>query len=133
MRLISRSFLQLLVAFVAICVLGCGGGKNHVPAAASDPAQARETLIQVLDAWKSGAASESLAAAQPATYVGDEDWTGGKALAEYKVVGDAEQYGNNVRFQVELILKSNSSSTVRKAARYTVATSPVRNVLRDDS
>jgi hypothetical protein len=119
-----------LISMLSVAA-GCGG-TSYTPAKAADPSVARETLTTVLDTWKSGGATDSLANRTPKVFVGDEDWTGGYALKEYKLKGDGEQYGNNVRFRVDLQVALKTGGPSQKTVSYLVATNPVLSVTRDD-
>jgi hypothetical protein len=119
------------LAFICSTTVGCGRS-NYTPARASDPASARQALTAALDTWQSGAPSDSLASRTPTLFVRDEDWKAGHALKKYKLLGDGEPYGSNVRFHVGLELNGKSEQKSQKNVRYVVATDPVLSVTRDD-
>jgi hypothetical protein len=127
---LNRFMIVLFAAALGVSV-GCGG-TNYTPAQASDPNLARQSLQVALDTWKSGESAQVLANQSPRLYVGDEDWRQGLALKEYKLLGDGEPFGNNVRFEVGLELAGKSGTESQKSVRYVVATSPVCSVMRDD-
>lgn len=131
MFLYAKRTLAAFLGVVLCATAGCGG-TNYSPPKAADPAVARQTLKTVLDAWKSGTPKDSLASQTPKVFVGDEDWSGGNALKDYKLIDDGESYGSNVRFRVGLELDSKGGTSLQKTVRYIVATDPVVSITRDD-
>jgi hypothetical protein len=125
------SALTLTVLTICLLLPGCGG-QESVPAQASTPDAAQQALTVALDAWKSGADTQSLAKQTTALYVGDEDWSRGMRLTDYSLVDTGEQFGTSVRFIVDLQLAAANGSQARKRARYVVALDPVQTVMRDD-
>lgn len=120
----GRAMTLALVGFLA----GCGGMSPPQPA---DPARGQEALTTILDAWQKGEAPEALNQRQPPIYVVDHEWRAGQRLLRYEL-GAQEPSGGSLRCRVQLTLKGRSGGGVRKAAIYSVGTSPVLTVHRDD-
>jgi len=116
-----------LVGVLAI-LPGCGG---TAPPAAADPAQARDALGAALESWKAGEQPESLRQRKPAVVVVDHEWTAGYRLLHYEAGAD-QALGGNLRCNVVLVLRNPRGQTVRKKAAYSVGTSPVLTVHRED-
>jgi hypothetical protein len=117
----------VLLLTAALAAPGCGLG---VPDPA-DPEQARAALRSALDAWKEGAAPDSLKGQRPAIHVSDQDWSGGMQLLGYEILAD-QPFGADLRCRVRLALQNGRGQAVRKIALYGVGTSPVLTVLRTD-
>jgi hypothetical protein len=112
-------------------ILAAGCGSTPVTA---DADQARQTLIAVLDAWKSGDTPEALAARLPAIHVSDADWKAGVTLASYKAADSARPAGYDLGFPVVLELKDPKAKVSKKTnAVYIVSTHPRALVLRQDA
>jgi hypothetical protein len=123
-----RAFSLLLVALLALA-----SGCSSAPAAA-DPDQARQTLIAVLDAWKSGETPHDLAARSPAIHVSDPDWKAGATLASYEADETSQPAGYDASFSVVLELKGPKAKAATKSkAVYIVSTHPQAMVLRRDA
>lgn len=118
-----------LLTLLAVLLSGCGPA-NYRPPAASNPELAKKALVEVLEAWKSGAKPEALRSESPPVYVADEQWLHGQQLAGYELQGEGTLFGTNVRFNV--LLHQKGSRPGRKQALYVVATEPVVSVSRSD-
>ena len=129
MRTISPARRPLLcVAGALLASLGCGGSSAHT----ADSSQGKQTLIAVLDAWKAGETPDALAGRTPAIHVSDADWKGGSKLVGYKADGEGRLVGYDMNYPVTLELKTPKGKSVKKAAVYTVTTSPQLLVLRQE-
>lgn len=116
-----RLFLTLVVSCLALP--GCAkssGYERYVPA----PALAAEALNQVLAAWQSGDASQSLAScSSPITiHVVDTTRQPGQRLADYEVLGEISGEGPRT-FAVRL--KFENPSLEEKALYYLVGIDPL--------
>jgi hypothetical protein len=90
---------------------------------------ARETLIQVLDHWKSGGTIEELGEGTPQIVVQEALWANGKKLADFKLVDDGRAADANWFCEVELTLESdNGGVPTKKSVTYVVGTHPVLTV-----
>ena len=125
---VQRAWSPGLVGFL-ILAAGCGG----TPVTA-DADQARQTLIAVLDAWKSGSTPDALAAQSPAIHVSDADWKAGATLTSYKADDSARAAGYDLSFPVVLELKGPKAQVPKKTnAVYIVSTHPQALVIRQDA
>jgi hypothetical protein len=122
-----RFFVGLFLCSLAAA--GCGSGPYQ--SSPVDAKKARETLVVAMESWKSGETAESLKQKTPSIVVQDFDWTGGKKLHEYEVLGDGEEVDANLIARVKLILKEGEGGTVEKTVYYVVGTAPVLTVFRD--
>ncbi len=124
----KRSMTQILVAMLAVCVVGCFGA--NAPEAVR-PELAKETLITALTAWKDGSQIDVLQTQSPAIVVQDMDWSAGKQLKEFTLQGDGKAVGANLSIEVELILADSSGKTSNSKVWYLVGTDPALTVFRD--
>jgi hypothetical protein len=118
----------LLLAAAAVALPGCGS--SVIPNA--DPVAAREGLVAALDAWQSGEAAEALARRTPPIHVADDDWHAGARLVKYELAGEGDFFGANYCCPVSLSLQTQSGRSVQKKIYYSVGTSPVLTVVRED-
>lgn len=118
----------LFLVGVLALLPGCGGTPPPTPA---DPAQARDALKATLDSWKAGEQPESMRQRKPAVVVVDHEWTDGYRLLDYEM-GAEQALAGNLRCNVVMVLRNPSGQTVRKKAAYSVGTSPVLTVHRED-
>ena len=114
-----------------LVLTGCGEG-NHAMPAASNPEVARQALEKALAQWQAGQQVDALAAASPQIYVNDFDWQDGRKLKQFQVAGPVEEVGLQVRLPVALDVEHASGQIVRTQASYSVSTSPVVSIVRDD-
>jgi hypothetical protein len=127
----ARLFYNLwafLLACVTCGLAGCNTSSQRVPA---DPAQARAALRLALDTWRNGASAQALKQRQPPIQVVDHQWRTGYQLVRYQLAGDSP-IGANLRCQVQLSLKNSKGKTLNKKAIYSVGTSPVITVSREE-
>jgi hypothetical protein len=117
-----------LLACAALSVTGCGGPS---PPKAADPDQARLALRLTLDTWQKGAAVTSLKEREQPIHVVDHQWRDGYQLVRYQL-GSEGQLGAHLRCQVQLSLKNAKGQPLHKKAVYSVGTSPVLTVVREE-
>lgn len=127
--LTRRSVLGFGLGFCAMFMAGCGSVGSGPQA---DPNEARTTMKQVLEAWKSGQKPSQFNEKSPEIVIHDSDWTLGLKLVSYQTRDDVRLAGNDVHYPVMLELKSPKGRTIRKEAVYLVSTSPRKLVLRQD-
>jgi hypothetical protein len=126
-----RFFFRLWVLLLACAILGlagCSGSSRPKPA---DAAQAREALRLALKTWQNGVTPESLKEREPPIQVLDHEWRTGYRLVRYELGRDG-QIGTNLRCQVQLALKNSKGKALNKKAVYSVGTSPVVTVTREE-
>jgi hypothetical protein len=107
---------------------GCMSRSALTPA---DPAEARRALRLSLESWQSGAAPTSLKEKEPPIVVVDHQWRGGYQLVRYQLGADGH-IGTSLRCHVQLALRNTKGRLLHKKAVYTVGTSPVLTVLREE-
>lgn len=120
-----------LAAVTLLLLTGCGERNVAMPPPA-DASMARQALERALAQWQSGQTAEMLAAAEPKTYVNDYDWRDGRKLKQFAVAGPAEEVGLQVRVPVALELEHPSGQVVRTQVSYSISTTPVVSIVRDD-
>lgn len=120
-------FLPLLLC--CLLVVGCGPAK--VPP--SDSQQALALVEKLMGQWKSGTSVEELAKMTPPTYVSEALWKEGVKLTDYKVVGDGEMLGPNVRFKISLKYAAKNGTVAEKSFNYLVTTTPALTFFREES
>jgi hypothetical protein len=102
MSIMHRQSLFLL-ALTTTFTIGCakkGSVSDYVPPQEA----ARTALSTALDAWKAGKAPDQVGATKPAINAQDVQWSGGKKLTAYEIVGPATGDDQNQRFTVKLTL-----------------------------
>lgn len=117
-----------LVATFLLPLLNSGCGSSHALHPVS-PTTARQSLEKVLDGWKAGKAPDAWRGEKPEIVVQDVDWSMGKKLAGYEIVGEGKAVDANLHCVVKLEL-SDGTGTVSKTVTYLVSTSPVVTVFR---
>jgi hypothetical protein len=126
-RIKHRSWIVVL-ACTPLGWTGCSGISPPKPA---DSVQARQALRMALDTWQKGAAPASLKDGEPPIQIVDHQWRSGYKLVRYQVGGD-RPLGANLRCQVQLSLKNTKGKPLQKRAVYSVGTSPVLTVVREE-
>jgi hypothetical protein len=116
---------------LASCLVLLGGCETAYRSAPVKPDVALQTLQTTLDEWKSGATLESLRKRTPEIVVQDLDWTRGKKLVAYEVLGNGEPVDANLIAKVKLTLQDAEGQNTEKTVTYVVGTSPVLTVFRD--
>ena len=119
------------LAGILILSIGAGSGCGQSSPTA-DPAQARETLRTVLDAWKSGETHGAFGSRTPTIHVKDLDWSDGYRLVSYKPSDEGKLAGFDMNYAVILELRSPKGKSLKKTAVYTITTQPERLVLRQE-
>ncbi len=128
----SHSCKMLLVLpLLLCCLLAAGCGPAKVPP--SDSQQALALVEKLMGQWKSGAKVEELAEMTPPTYVREDLWKNGVKLTNYKVVGEGEMLGPNVRFKISLKYAGKNGTVAEKSFYYLVTTTPALTFFREDS
>jgi hypothetical protein len=122
--------LQMLCWSGALCcvLIGCGGPVRAKPVQVD---LARDTLVQVLDHWKSGGSIEELRTRKPEIVAQEFFWTKGMKLQEYRILGDGRPENANLVCEVELTLvPADGGAPTQKTVNYMVGTDPVLTVFR---
>jgi hypothetical protein len=115
----------LLLALIPAC--------SDAPAKAPtvDSRLARESLVKVLDLWKSGAAIDAPRQGSPPITVQDFDWMQGAKLASYEVQSEGTFDDANLRIPVKLTLATPEGKSGEKTVTYVVGTAPAITVFRE--
>jgi hypothetical protein len=113
---------------LVVVVVGCAKG----PPEPVDPDRACEALRTALDAWKSGATTDTLKSGQPPIYVNDSDWLAGHRLTSYELKANGKHYGAQYRCWVVLSLESSKGKRSDKTVKYLIDTHPRVVIVRDD-
>jgi hypothetical protein len=124
---VLRAWMPLL-ACLSLSFAGCSGS---APPASVDTAQAREALRLCLETWQKGADPGSLKQRQPPIHVVDYQWRGGYKLVRYQLGTDGS-LGANLRCHAQLSLKDAKGKSLKKKAVFSVGTSPVLTVHREE-
>jgi hypothetical protein len=127
----DRRSLALIAALMSAAAPGCGESSSSAPAAV-DTSKARDFLTSALDAWRRGESADSMAARSPAVHVKDHEWREGAKLEAYEIKGTGTPSGPEWRCQVLLTLRGTDGKLKKRPASYSVATSPVIAIIRDD-
>jgi hypothetical protein len=127
--LLTRKLL-LGLSLLLSCLQAAGCGPAKVPP--SDSQQALVLVEKLLGQWKSGATIEELAKMTPPTYVSEDLWKKGVKLTEYKIVGEGEMLGPNVRFKVALKYAGKNGAVAEKSFNYLVTTTPALTFFREE-
>jgi hypothetical protein len=120
--------LILRIAIFAVLVTACGCDTSarslHL-----DEAQARDSLVTSLEAWKAGKTPDDL---KPEIFIGEWDWKNGKTLVDYEILADERSDGTNLHIPVRLSLKDPKGKSFKSDVVYVVGTSPVITISRQD-
>lgn len=117
------SFILLTIA------AGCGSAKVPV----SDIQQARSLTEKLLDQWKSGVKVDDLPKLSPPIYVSEDLWANQAKLTEFKILGDGEMLGTNVRFTISLKCTGKGGKISERSFNYLVTTTPALTFFREES
>lgn len=119
--------LRLPFVFLLLLVAGCPSTQfTEYPI---DPQEARTLVTLVLRGWKEGKPPEFLRMRQPEIVVQDFDWSTGKRLVSYEVVGRERIVHSQLEVQAELVLEQAGART-NVTARYLIGNDPVITVFR---
>lgn len=126
-KAVLRSAAVLVCAALWFSVSGCGPRR----AKAVNVELAKTTLIKVLDHWKSGGKINDLQDASPKIVVQELNWTNGKTLQDFALIGEGWAEDANWYCEVELTFapKDGDESATKKVT-YVVGTDPVLTVFR---
>lgn len=111
-------------------VTGC---QRTLPAEPTSLEDGLRAITVALDAWRERKTTEDLRNGPEQMIVRDEDWEQGKPLRDYRLMEDANVFGNYVRVPVELNLVDSRGNSRKQMARYMVSLHPVQIISRDDS
>ncbi len=119
----------ILPLMTLVSLAGCSGeGQRAAPV---DPGRAREVLRTALESWRRGDPPQALKSASPAIVVQDFDWSAGRKLVGFEVIGDGRDDDANLRIPVRLTMADLAGREVRKDVSYVVGTSPALTVFRE--
>jgi len=107
------------------------GCSSNPPATPYDSEQAREVLVQALEAWKQGEA-HALATRHPPIRFEDDDYRTGTQLIGFRLPHRDEPLRPFEDVEVVLTLRNRQGATVEKTVVYQVALEPALAVLRND-
>ena len=124
----SKTALLLASAACLLLQLGCTPSTAPI----SDAGRAKDILQSSLDAWKSGASIEDSRKGNPPIYITEDFWRNGSKLREYKLVGESEELGSNIRFKVDLKCTNKTGKAIDKTVRYLVTTVPALTIVREE-
>lgn len=124
----SGPFGLMLAALIGVYLTGCSGG--HV--ATSDAVAAKALLQRSLEDWKSGRSAKELASGDPPVYVSEDWWHSGFELKDFRIEGDGEVSGTNVRLTVSLEGVHPKLGNKKASQVYLVTTTPALTISRED-
>lgn len=120
-----------LLCGILIC-LAAGCGSSGGAGLTIDESTAKDSLVTVLDQWKSGGQPADLKNQSPSIIARDFDWEAGSTLVSYELVSDELNDGANLHTLVDLTLRSADGKETETRARYIVGTEPTITVFRSD-
>ena len=126
----SCSKWLMVLPLILCCLLAPGCGLAKI--APSDSQQALALVEKLMGQWKSGAKIEELAKMTPPTFVSEDLWKNGVKLTDYKVVGEGEMLGPNVRFKIALKYAGKNGTVAEKSFNYLVTTTPALTFFREE-
>lgn len=121
-------FSLALATLIVACLAGCSGGQ----VATSDTAAAKALLQRSLEDWKSGRSAKELAGGDPPVYVSEDWWHSGFQLKDFRIEGDGELSGTNVRLVVALEGVHPKLGNKKASQVYLVTTTPALTISRED-
>jgi len=116
----------LFLSWIPLLGLGCDSSHALHPVS---PATARQTLETVLAGWKEGKPPDAWRKEKPEIVVQDIDWSMGKKLVGYEILGEGRAVDANLYCDVKLELAEEAGAK-SKTVTYLVGTSPVLTVFR---
>ncbi len=105
-----------------IFLIGLAGCGQSI-ATPADPEQTKDAIKIALEAWKKGAAMESLGSNTPPIEFYDARWTKGHRLMEYKIL-ESRQDGRMQRFRIKLTMEDKDGSPDVQEVDYIADTGP---------
>ncbi len=117
----------VVIAIFLPALAGCHG--NRLPPE-TDPAQGREVLKAVLDAWAQGSSAADLKHARPAIVAYDPDWETGYKLASYQIAPADRRIGVDLLLTVTLSLTRGEAKPMTKTVNFSIAIGSQTAVLR---
>jgi hypothetical protein len=115
------------LAFVATFLgLACGG-----PAMNPKAPVARTALETALDAWRAGKKPGDLAQADPPIQAVDNEWTNGRKLASFEILGE-EPSESDKRFKVKLTYAAPAPTAGAEVVYVVLGVSPVAVFREED-
>jgi hypothetical protein len=114
-----------------VVLAGCWSEGTTENGAKHDAGRAKAALVTALDAWKSGGA-KALKGLNPPVRLADEDFSAGWRLTDFEIEEPDAPVNAHQDVAVILLLKDGRGKTVRREARYQVASEPDLAVLRSD-
>ena len=113
-------------AVVSVALVGCGGSAGSIPV---NQSAAREACQAFLEAWKGGKTTEEL---KPKISGADYVWASGQKLVSFEILPEEINNGTSLRVSTLLVLKDSKGRESKSNVSYTVGTSPVITVIRDE-
>jgi len=123
-----RRLIILPVLFCALLAAGCG----PAPVPPSDSKQALAIVERLMSQWKTGVTVGELAQSNPPTFVSEVLWKNGSKLTDYRVVGEGEMLGPNVRFKISLKYLGKNGAVAQRSFNYLVTTTPAMTFFREE-
>lgn len=118
---------RLPLLLLLVLAAGCPSGKiTEYPI---DPQEARTLMTVVLKTWKEGKPPDFLRMRKPEIVVQDFDWSTGRRLVSYEIVGRERIVQSQLEVQAELVLQQGGART-NVTARYLIGNDPVITVFR---
>lgn len=122
-----RLRLPPLLVLLVLLAAGCPSGNfTEYPI---DPQDARTLMMLVLKSWKEGKPPDFLRMRKPEIVVQDFDWSTGRRLVSYEIVGRERIVHAQLEVQAELVLEQAGTRT-NVTARYLIGNDPVITVFR---
>lgn len=111
--------------------LAAGCGRSNGRSLSVDAELAKQSFDTFLSAWKQGKAPSDLRSLSPSIISGDEDWSAGSKLVDYRITDRVFNDGANLHLTAELQLTGAKKKKPGKTSvSYVVGTSPVITIFR---
>jgi hypothetical protein len=118
-----------VMLFLALAAAGCP--RNPFPIGNYDDAQARQTLIAALEAWKQKQVA-ALATREPPIRFVDEDYSGGSVLLEYELLAADQPIRPYDNVPVRVTLREPQGTVITTDVAYQITLEPKLAVLRGE-
>lgn len=115
-----------VLALLCVMLIGCSHSARNL---SLDKEQAREACKTFLTAWKNGDTYIDL---EPDITGRDHDWDAKKKLVAFELLPNETNDGTNLHIPVRLTLKDTQRRETQTVGTYTVGTSPVVTVFREN-